>query len=63
MEQLKRLIAPRFLVTMTVIFLSSYLLFAGRIDASVWLTAVAGAGGIYSFSGASTRDLRKELDP
>ncbi len=58
------LLAPNFLVTLVVIVCATVLLAAGRIDASMWWTAVAGAGAIFTVRGMEAdhqqaKELRK----
>lgn len=63
MTELRRLLAPRFLITTLVILAATILLALGNLSASEWLTATLGAGGVYTLGTAPERDTRKELDP
>ena len=58
------LLAPNFLITMTVIACATVLLAFGCIDAAMWWTAVAGAGAIFTVRGMEAdhqqaKELRK----
>lgn len=48
------LVAPSFIITVLVIIASAILLALGHIGATEWLTATAGAGGIYTMRGVSS---------
>lgn len=63
MNEFKRLLAPRFLITVLVILSATILLAIGQLSASEWLTATLGAGGVYTLGSSPERDQKKELDP